>query len=164
MCLPFAFPPARNWKDVKHIVSLSFFALLSLSSCGDLPKDPDSTLDRIRTERAYRVGLVASPGKTEPDFKSQLLLAAIGDELHASPQFLRGETEGLLTALEEGHIDLVIGQFEKKSPWSTRVTFGPALSSRLQGKSELLLRPVMKNGENGWIALVERHARDVASN
>ena len=138
--------------------------MFGLASCGDFPKDPDSTLERIRNERAYRVGLVASPGKTDPDMKSQQLLAAIGHELQAPPKFFRGVTEGLLIALEEGHVDLVIGQFEKKSPWSTRVTFGPALSSRFRGKSELLLRPVMKNGENGWIALVERHARDVASN
>jgi hypothetical protein len=137
-------------------------AILALGSCGDFPKDPGSTLERIRTEGSFRVGLVSSASKGSPDPISKQLLLAIGSVVHASPKIVRGETEVLLTGLEEGHLDLVVGRFEKKSPWTTRVTFGPPLRTERQGRSELLLRPVMRNGENGWIALVERQARDVA--
>ena len=137
-------------------------ALLALSACGDFPKDPRSTLERVRSEHSFRVGLVPSAGTEDPDPTSAKLLAAIGSVAHASPKIARGETEVLLTALEQGHLDLVIGRFEKKSPWATRVTFGPPLQTHRQGQSELMLKPVMRNGENGWIALVEQQARDLA--
>jgi hypothetical protein len=137
-------------------------ALLALGGCGDFPKDPRSTLERVRSDRSFRVGLVPSAGTDDPDPTSAKLLAAIGSAAHASPAIVRGETEVLLTALEEGHLDLVVGRFEKKSPWATRVTFGPSLQTHRQGQSELMLKPVMRNGENGWIALIEHQARDLA--
>jgi hypothetical protein len=141
---------------------ISFFALFALASCGDFPKDPRSTLERVRTERAFRVGLVSKASDSGVDPATKQLVEAISTAVPALPTFVRGETEVLLIGLEEGQLDLVIGRFEKKSPWSARVTFGPPLKTDWQGKSQLLLRPVMQNGENGWIALIERQARKVA--
>jgi hypothetical protein len=141
---------------------ISFVALFALASCGDFPKDPRSTLERIRTERAFRVGLVSQVSDRGVDPATKQLVDAVSAAVPAAPTFVQGETEVLLTGLEDGQLDLVIGRFEKKSPWSARVTFGPPLKTDWQGKSQLLLRPVMQNGENGWIALVEREARNVA--
>jgi hypothetical protein len=141
------------------IISLATFALVS---CSDFPKDANSTLERIRTERAFRVGLDSPSGKGDPDRAVEQFIGRIGGAAQASPELVRGETEVLLTALEEGRLDLVVGRFEKKSPWAARVTFGPPLRKERQGKAELLLRPAMQNGENAWIALIEKQARDLA--
>ena len=141
------------------IVSL---ALIASASCTDFPKDPRGTLDRVRGEGSFRVGLVSSAAREDPEQLAQRLVDRIGKAARASPQMVSGETEVLLTGLEEGHLDVVIGRFEKKSPWAARVTFGPPLRTDTQGKSQLLLRPAMRNGENGWITLIERQARDLA--
>jgi hypothetical protein len=141
---------------------LSLLAIFALGSCGDFPKDPRSTLDRIRTERLFHVGLVSSGSNGNVDPAAMQLIGKIGGATQASPQLVRGETEVLLTDLEEGQLDLVIGDFEKKSPWAARVTFGPPLKTQWQGKSELQLKPAMRNGENAWIALIERETRNLA--
>jgi hypothetical protein len=73
-----------------------------------------------------------------------------------------GESEVLLTKLENGDLDLVIGHFEKSSPWAQRVTIGPKLKSERQGMAEWHLAPAMRNGENGWIGLVEQEARNTS--
>ena len=90
------------------------------------------------------------------------LIHRIGEATGASPQLLRGEAEPLLKQLEDGHGDLVIGRLEKKSPWMRRVTIGPPLRLEKQSNAQFQLVPVMRNGENAWIALVEKAARDVA--
>jgi hypothetical protein len=110
----------------------------------------------------FRVGLISAVSDSNPDPTTSQLIAKIGGVVRGSPKIIRGETEVLLTGLEEGYLDIVIGHFEKKSPWSARVTLGPPLKTEMQGKSELLLRPAMKNGENAWISLIEREARDLA--
>ena len=133
-----------------------------LAGCADYPKDPESTLERVKTERIFHVGLVLGAGQSAPDPKSRELIARIGGITHASPELIHGETEVLLTRLEEGDLDLVIGRFDKKSPWATRVTLGPPLARERQGKAEILLAPVMRNGENGWISLIEAQVRDVS--
>jgi hypothetical protein len=138
---------------------LACLCLLAASSCGDFPRDPEGTLDRVRAERSFRVGLVA-PLDSEP--KVGALLGRIGKASGASPRVEPGSTELLLHRLEQGELDLVVGGFEKKSPWATRVTIGPPLRIEKQGKTEFHLAPVMRNGENAWIALVEREAREVA--
>ncbi|HEX8585375.1 MAG TPA: hypothetical protein VF680_13330 [Allosphingosinicella sp.] len=75
---------------------------------------------------------------------------------------IRGDAEPMLDQLEQGELDLVIGRFEKKSPWAKLVTIGPPLRREMQGKTEFRLAPVLRNGENAWIALVEREVRDAA--
>jgi hypothetical protein len=90
------------------------------------------------------------------------MLRGIGGAVRASPQIVSGNSETLLVDLEEGKLELVVGKLEKKSPWAHRVTVGPALRREFQGKTEFQLAPLMQNGENGWIAVVERAARDTA--
>jgi hypothetical protein len=141
---------------------IALASICALGSCGDFPKDPKSTLQRIGSEHSFRVGLVSTTGENNASGTTKQLLLSLASETHASPQVIRGETELLLTRLEQGKLDLVIGRFEKKSPWASRVTFGPPLRTEQQGNSEILLRPAAQNGENAWIGLVERKARDLA--
>lgn len=135
------------------------FALLA-TSCGEFPRDPAGTLDRVRSEKIFRVGVVTE--NADPDGKGKALLHAIGERAGARPHVIRGDAEPMLDQLEQGELDLVIGHFEKKSPWATLVTIGPPLKRDLQGKVEFHLAPVMRNGENAWIGLIEREVRDIA--
>ena len=138
--------------------SLAICLTLLTASCGDFPRDPDDTLNRVRTQGSFRVGLVTDGAGGEV----AALLAAIGKRAGAKPQIMRGDGEPMLNRLEQGELDLVIGRFEKKSPWSHLVTMGPPLLRGKHGKTEFHLAPVMRNGENAWIALVEREVRNVA--
>jgi len=118
-------------------------------------------MERVEYEGSYRVGVVASEGRgAEPEVAN--LLRRISLNAHASPEVSSGEGEVLLTKLEEGDLDLVIGKFEKSSPWAQRVTIGPTLRIQRLGKAEWHLAPAMRNGENAWIGLVEREARNTS--
>ena len=146
---------------MKRRIAIFIFFAASSGCGGDFPRDAEGTLDRVRTQRAFAVGVVA-PAGTSPMTEVDELIRRVAQASGASPRLLRGEAEPLLKQLEDGHVDLVIGRFDKKSPWARRVTLGPPLRIEKQGKTIFHLAPVMRNGENGWIALVERAARDTA--
>jgi hypothetical protein len=134
-------------------------AALGLASCGEFPRDAEGTLDRIRHDRVIRVGIIApNPEAAEANRLLQRLSRASG----ALPKLQEGDLETLLNSLEQGQLDLVLGRLEKKTPWLRRVTVGPPLRREKAGKVEYHLAPVMQNGENAWIALVERETRDAA--
>ncbi|HEY0625273.1 MAG TPA: hypothetical protein VGD10_00925 [Allosphingosinicella sp.] len=140
----------------------SILAVLLATSCGDYPRDPEGTLKRVQGEKSFRVGLVAPLGEAGDGSEAARLLQAISVRTGAEPRIVRGDAEPLLNRLEEGDLDLVIGRFEKKSPWARLVTIGPPLRREMHKKVEFHLAPVMMNGENAWIGLVEREARNVA--
>lgn len=142
---------------------LAFLFVLGTAACGaDFPRDPDGTLRQIRATRSFSVGIVAPLAHDRHTSDVQALLEQIGGAAGASPRIETGDTEALLKRLEAGQLDLVIGRFDKKSPWAKLVTIGPPLRIEHQGEAELHLAPAMQNGENAWIALVEREARDLA--
>jgi hypothetical protein len=141
---------------------LSCLLLLAAASCSEFPADPDGTLERIREQRVFRVGLVRLPGDGGIAAPAARLLQRVGQAAGARPRLERGEMEVLLHRLEEGEIDLVIGRFEAKSPWTGLVSLSPPLHKEKSGKAEFRLAAAMRNGENAWIGLVEREARAVA--
>lgn len=119
--------------------------LLMLAGCANLPRDPDGTLERVQQEQRFAVGLVA-------DGVGGRVVERVARETGAWPRVTRGQLEPLLIRLEEGELDLVVGgRFDAKSPWVKRVTLGPRLAN---GE-----HVVARNGENAWIALVQRATR-----
>jgi hypothetical protein len=133
--------------------SVLCLALLT-ASCGDFPRDPEGTLARVRSQGVFRVGLVTIAPEGADGSQVAALLAGIGKSAGARAELIRGDAEPML--------DLVIGRFEKKSPWAKLVTIGPPLRRDMQGKTEFRLAPVLRNGENAWVALVEREVRNAA--
>jgi hypothetical protein len=145
---------------MKRPTHLALLAALWIvpASCG-LPKDSEGTLERVRQSHQLRVGLIlAAPGAPieEP---ASALLARLAAATGAAPRLLPGDAEPLLSRLEEGELDLVVGRFTASSPWSTLVTLSPPLATTKQGETEIILAAAMQNGENEWISLVEREAR-----
>ncbi|MBB5687549.1 hypothetical protein [Sphingobium boeckii] len=130
--------------------------ILTLVACGGYPRDPDGTLDRVHSQHVFRVGLIASGGG--PD--AERFIKRIADVTHARPEIRHGGTEPLLLDLERGALDLVIGELADDSPWRDRVTIIEPLAERGTQKQPILLNPIARNGENAWIMLLEREARN----
>jgi hypothetical protein len=132
-------------------------AALLAAGCDSIPADPDGTLERVRGERMFKVGLVASPTPL-PDGAANLL-QRLSRATGAEAAVERGPAEALLARLEEGELDLVLGEFAEKSPWAAQVT----LTEPIAGAGPTILAAAARNGENAWIALVHREARAAAS-
>jgi hypothetical protein len=132
---------------------------LAAASCSDFPRDPNGTLNRIGAEGRFRVGLVAPIAGDDPQVDA--LLKRVAKVSRAQGQLESGDAEPLLDRLEEGKLDLVIGRFEAASPWKKLVSFSPPLRKEKQGKTKFNLVAAMQNGENAWIGLIEREAREV---
>lgn len=127
------------------------------AGCDVIPSDPDGTLERVRGEGLFRVGLIASPAP--PPDRAADLLRRLSRATGAKAAVEHGAAESLLTRLEEGTLDLVVGEFAEKSPWAAQVT----LSEPIGPGGPTILAAAARNGENAWIALVHREARAAAS-
>lgn len=135
------------------------FGLAALAACSELPKDPDGTLDRVLRDRSFRVGIVASAGGEAVAARERAYVARVAAATGARPQIERDAAELLLMRLAEGEIDLVVGEFQHKGPWSTHVHMLPALSRAPIGGREAMVAAAAANGENRWIMLLDREAR-----
>lgn len=134
-----------------------FCAAFVLASCDQVPRDTEGSLERIRQDGRFRVGLIS--GSVEGKLRGHLLLDHVARISGARPIGESGAAELLLEKLEEGRLDLVVGTMADKSPWRTRVYFLPPLSTKRSGKPSVVA--VARNGENAWIALLYREAEKV---
>ncbi|HEX8215750.1 MAG TPA: hypothetical protein VF582_09830, partial [Allosphingosinicella sp.] len=91
-----------------RIRSLLALTAALCASCNEIPKDPDRTLDRVRAERQYKVGLIASGEPVGAD-RQRLFLSRVSAAAQARPELETGASEPLLAKLEEGELDLVVG-------------------------------------------------------
>jgi polar amino acid transport system substrate-binding protein len=116
-----------------HVVALLVLAGSVASGCGvDLPRDPDGSLDRIRGG-TLRVGVSVDPPWTEtsvpvtgreaatPTGIEPALVTDFARSLDADVTWTVGGEESLVTDLEEGRLDLVVGGLTEASPWSEHV-------------------------------------------
>lgn len=133
-------------------------AAVSVAGCDQFPKDPGGTLDRVRAERSFRVGLIAPHGGAEGK-AAQAFLGRVAAATGAQPVIEAGSAEPLLKRLEEGELDLVIGAMHEKSPWATSVSLLPPLAQTVTPHGKIRLLPIARNGENAWITLLQTHAK-----
>lgn len=132
--------------------------LPALGGCGDIPRDQQGTLERIRREGVVRVGMVAPAGAPQHADRLRALVDRAASSAGGRPQIMSGASEPLLLMLEAGEIDLVVGEFDRSTPWSRRVHLIPPLARESRGESEIATTAAARNGENGWIILLEREA------
>lgn len=136
--------------------TLVLFTAMALAGCGSIPRDPDNTTRLVREHGVLRVGEIEG---AEPDRAARRTLGRVAKRLKARIERVPGHGEELLEALEEGKVDIVYGRFADDSPWATAVYFGePPGWKREPGDSERAPRFAFRNGENGWISLVEEEA------
>lgn len=81
-------------------------------------------------------------------------------EAGAAPELSAGAAEYLLTQLEEGELDLVVGTMAKKSPWATKVYASKPLSPAAEREPASLVA-LARNGENAWISLLHRQVEQI---
>lgn len=128
----------------------------AIVACAEVPRDPDGTLRRVQETHVIRVGLVASEKDRAP--AEQRFIEQVAQATGARADTVRGPAEAVLSRLEEGELDVVVGEFHATSPWGTRVTFVPGLKDQARGEGKMALAVAARNGENRWIALLHRHA------
>lgn len=141
---------------------LAFGAALALAGCDRLPQDPDGTLDRVRAERRFRVGLIATGDAPVGRKETAAFLARVAAATGAAPAMKEAASEPLLLELEDGKLDLVVGPLSPESPWLGKVALLRPIGETLEPQ-HLLLTPIARNGENRWIMLLEREARAAAA-
>jgi polar amino acid transport system substrate-binding protein len=134
-----------------------------LSGCGmSIPADPDGTLDRV-TGGTLRVGVSPSAPWTEtegagdPGGSEAALAEEFADHLDAEVEWTEGGEADLVSALERGELDLVIGGFTDTTPWTSKsaMTQPYAESTDEEGTTakHVMLAPM---GENAFLVELER--------
>lgn len=151
------------WGENRRASALRFPAILvclALAACGPYPRDVSGTLDDIEQGGRFRVGLADLRAEDGP--AAQAFVRRVEQATGAKAEIEAGHLEGQLARLEEGQLDLVIGELAEDTPWAPSVAIVEPLSKRREGKRVLGLSPVAANGENRWVALLEREVRDSA--
>lgn len=132
---------------------LGIGCLITVGACQDFPRDPQQTETLVRTTGVVRLGWVEG---AEADEAGLAALRQISTRTGARIERHHGDSERLLRDLADGKLDLVFGHFAKSSPWAKEVHFGSALGWRAPPpKRDKVPRFAMRNGENGWVMLVE---------
>lgn len=136
---------------------LAVLPCLLACGCEALPRDPDGTLKRIESSRSFQVGLIG------PAQAGKALIAALERRTGARAVARPMTAEPALQALDEGRVDLVLGPFLRKSPWSTDVALGPPLAVGGTKDQPIEYKAAVRNGENRWLMTVERASRAVSA-
>lgn len=136
--------------------------MLMLAACQNYPRDTAGTLERIQSGHVVRVGLIAGEAEARDQAKIAAYLDRVSKATGARAVVTRGAAEPLLLRLDQGALDLVIGDMSESSPWVADVMVIEPIGETMIGKKRVLLSPIARNGENRWIMLLERAVRDGA--
>ncbi|SMF61542.1 hypothetical protein SAMN06295910_0532 [Allosphingosinicella indica] len=137
--------------------------LLALAGCGAIPADPDGTLERVRSEQAFRVGIIAGTDSVRFAVPTGAFLAGVDRATGARARIESGPSETLLAKLEAGALDLVVGEVAHDSPWAKRVSILRPIAEHHGPQHRAVLTPIARHGENAWIMVLDREARAVRS-
>lgn len=141
------------------MIRSALLLLLLAAGCGPLPRDPDGTLERVRAERSFRVGVIAPGDDLADREKVDRFLAHLSEATGARPLIDTGPADTLLNRLEQGRIDLVVGHFVRPTPWAQRVSLSPPFAWQARDIGTVELAAAARNGENAWIEAIHRAAR-----
>lgn len=137
-------------------------ASLALTGCTGIPKDPDGTLDRVEQSHILRVGASPSEGRVtlttpdapptgpEPDLASEFATT-----LGATVQWRSGGEEELVTAMEAGELDLLIGGLTDATPWTKRVSVTRSYATTTRAGEPVKHVMAVPAGENEMLVRLE---------
>lgn len=134
--------------------------LAALGACDTYPRDVEGTLAAVRRDKVIHVGIVSAGMSPQAQATATAYLQRVGAATGARPAVTPGSAEPLLAELEQGKLDLVIGDFASDTPWANDVSVLEPIASYRVGKRDFGLSPVARNGENAWIMLLERAVRE----
>lgn len=136
--------------------------VLLLAGCASLPRDPDGTLERVRASGVLRAGAsptqgfvaVDADGVTGPEVE---LVAGFADGLGARVEWRAGGEEELVTAMEAGELDVLVGGLTEQTPWDDRVSVTrPYLTTR-RGDRDVRHVLAVPLGENATLVALETY-------
>jgi hypothetical protein len=137
---------------MQHRIILACLSMLVLAGC-DVPKDPESTSDRVR-HATFRVGIL--PGNAEAERQDRVIVALLAEALPAQPAFRAEDAHLLFHALQNGELDLVIGGLPASTPFTDKAGLsreaGPLFRPGESDKRVLAVR----QGENAFLMEVNR--------
>lgn len=130
------------------------------TGCGvSIPADPDGTLDGLRGGTLRAGASIGEPLVQElPDGSPAGPLVDLVDDFavqeDAAVEWTIGSEETLVTMLEEGTLDIVVGGMTDQTPWSDRaaITRGYPEIEDTGGRSIVMLVPL---GENELLSTLE---------
>jgi polar amino acid transport system substrate-binding protein len=117
-------PPPRILVSRPRLAALvAAFVAVALAGC-DVPRDPESTLDRVRGG-TLRAGITASDPWTtleegQPGGVEVELVERFAAELGARVEWTDGSEADLIGALEVRELDLVVGGLTADTPWQQK--------------------------------------------
>jgi polar amino acid transport system substrate-binding protein len=115
--------PAGPARPGPAVLAAAVLLAVAVAGCG-IPRDPESTLDRVRGG-TLRAGITASdpwttleggrPGGVEVE-----LVERFARELGARVEWVDGSEADLIAALEVRELDLVVGGLTADTPWQAK--------------------------------------------
>lgn len=149
-------PGRRRWR--RPAAAIAALALI-LTGCGlQVPADPNGALERV-AGGTLRVGASPDPGLVDvpggdPEGPLVTLVEDFARSIDADTDWIVASEETLVTALEQGDIDLAVGGFTDQSPWLDRagMTRGYPRMPGADGRPIVLLVPL---GENAMLSALE---------
>ena len=129
-------------------------AIFALVGCDGFPKDIAGTMKEITQSGVLHAGLVAD-GAAERQERD--LAQTIAEAAGVEAELETGSAASLLHDLEDGKLDLVVGEFAKASPWKKKVALSKAaIPGAKPDKHQPVLRAAIRKGENAWFLFVSR--------
>lgn len=141
----------------------AILGLCALVGCGlSMPTDPDGTLDRVRGG-VLRVGAspnepwIAWSAEAEPAGPEANLVRRFAETIDARIEWSRGGEESLISQLERGELDLVVGGLTAETPWVEKAAITKPYAT-VRGEDGSDERHVMAAplGENAFLVALEQ--------
>ncbi len=110
--------PKITYVGLIHLFGKLLLLLFFCNAC-TFPKDPNNSYNKAKTT-FLRVGIVSQIDSTKIAREKQLL-QTFADGEGMQTKFVTNNETALIKKLEKYELDIVMGGFEKKSNWHTKV-------------------------------------------
>lgn len=144
-------------------IALAVAIVLALTGCGvTIPADVEGTLDDV-TGGVLEVGVAHNPPHVDtsgdrPAGTEVALVTSFAMSIDARVEWTEASEQTLVQLLELGELDVVVGGFSDRTPWSDRVAVTRAYAEAEHPDGSMhglvLLAPM---GENAFLSALERH-------
>ncbi len=132
------------------------------SGCATIPRDPDGTLERVRTTRVLRAGASPSEGRIDigeaaPSGPEIDLVAGFAEAVGAEVDWQTGGEEELVDAMERGELDLLAGGLSDQTPWSQRLSVTRPYAESVEDGEPVKHVLAVPLGENAMLVRLEQY-------
>lgn len=146
-----------------RLAHLLVVAMLAVTcGCSGLPRDPDGTLERVQETAVLRVGASPSEGLVEVDGDAVTgteadIVTAYARSLGAEVRWRVGGEEELVTAMEAGEVDVLIGGLSDTSPWADKVSLTQPYAESADHGERVKHVMAVPLGENAMLVSLEHY-------